>query len=405
MNPELFIARRITMKSKRSFSKLIVRIGIAGIALGLAVMIASVAILTGFKASIRDKITGFAGHIQITRFELNNSLQNSAINRDQSFIKNKFYSPAIRHIQVYASKVGIIKAKEQIEPIVLKGIDGGFDFDFFKDKLVSGTVFNPEDTLKSNMVLISKYTADRLQLKTGDDFLVYFADNDFRIRKFKISGIYDIGIEELDKIYIICPIHIIQKINNWTEKQVGGFEVFLKDFKTLDQTSELVYNGLGMDLEARSITELYPQIFDWLGLLDVNTQVILILMLVVAGINMISALLIMILERTNMIGILKALGMNNISIRKIFLYNATYLIGIGIFLGDLVGVLFCYLQGKYHLLKLDQASYYVSYVPVKISFLPILLLNIGTIIVCLLILIIPSALISKISPMKAIRFK
>ena len=253
--------------------------------------------------------------------------------------------------------------------------------------------------------MISKFTADRLNLKVGDDFLMYFIENSLRKRKFKITGIYNLGVEEVDKIFVIGDLDLIRSLNNWEPSQVGGYELMVNDFNKLDIIEEKVYEDLGMELKSYTVKEYYPAIFEWLSLLDVNTQVILILMMAVAVINMISALLIMILERTNMIGILKALGSSNWNIRKIFLYNAAYLIGLGLLSGNVLGIGLGLFQYYTHFFTLDQTSYYMSFVPVQLDFQDILLLNAGTLIISLMVLLIPSLLVTRITPLKAIRFK
>jgi lipoprotein-releasing system permease protein len=405
LNFELFIAKRITLQSKRTFSRLIVAIAIGGITLGLAVMIVSLGIVSGFKSSIKDKIYGFAGHIQIRKLDLNHTPQGIPLLKDSSttYFLDTFSS--IKNYHAVATKVGIIKAKDQIGPIILKGIGTDFNWSFLEDKIIKGKKLNLADSSSKYQVLLSKYTAQRLNLDVNDDFLVYFAEKDLRVRKMKVAGIYDVGIEELDKLYLFCNINVIQKLNDWTENEIGGYEIFVKDIDQLESTTEIVNENIGMYSEARSIKDLYPQLFDWLELMNVNGTVIVVLMLLVAGINMISALLILILERTNTIGILKAIGASNLSIRKIFLYNSAYLILVGMFLGNLIGIMFCYLQDKYHLIKLDQQSYYVSYAPVDINWMTIFLLNAGTLLSCFLMIIIPSLLVTRITPMKAIRFK
>jgi lipoprotein-releasing system permease protein len=271
---------------------------------------------------------------------------------------------------------------------------------------VDGKFIDFSDPTKSkSQILISKFIADRLNLKVGDDFLMYFIENSLRKRKFEIVGIYNLGVEEVDEVFVIGDINLIRSLNNWSADQVGGYELRVDNFEELDQIEARVYDDLGVDLKSYTIKQYYPAIFEWLSLLDVNTQVILILMIAVAVINMISALLIMILERTNMIGILKALGSSNWEIRKIFLYNAIYIIGIGLLSGNILGVGLGVFQLKTHFFTLDQASYYMSFVPVQLNVQDILLLNAGTLIISLLVLLIPSLLVSRISPLKAIRFK
>jgi lipoprotein-releasing system permease protein len=406
LNLPFFIAKRITFNSQRTFSKLIVRIAILGIMLGLAVMILAVAIVKGFKSEIREKVRGFSGDIQISRLDLNTSYENSPFIISPEKLAELTGMPNIAYAQPFATKPGIINTNNEVEGVVLKGVDKSYNWDYFKKTLVAGQVIDFTDSVKSrNQILISKYTADRLNLKVGDDFLMYFIENSLRKRKFVIAGIYSLGVEEVDKTFVIGDINLIRSLNNWSPDQLGGYELRLRNFDELEQTANLVYDNLDIDLRSNTVKEYYPTIFEWLSLLDVNTQVILILMMVVAVINMISALLIMILERTNMIGILKALGSTNWNIRKIFLYNATYLIALGLLLGNLLGAGLAYFQSRSHFFELDQASYYISFVPVQLELRDILLLNAGTLFISLVVLLVPSLLVTRISPLKAINFK
>ncbi len=406
MNLPFFIAKRITFNSKRTFSKLIVRIAILGIMLGLAVMILAVAIVKGFKSEIREKVRGFSGDIQIAKLDLNTSYENTPFSISASELKQISKRSGISFIQPFATKPGIINAGNEAEGVVLKGVDKSYNWEYFKKILVAGHVIDFSDPVKSrSQILISKYTADRLNLKVGDDFLMYFIENSLRKRKFEIAGIYDLGVEEVDKIFVIGDLELIRSLNKWQPSQVGGYELGVDDFSQLDIIEEKVYEDLGMELKSYTVKEYYPAIFEWLSLLDVNTQVILILMMAVAVINMISALLIMILERTSMIGILKALGSSNWNIRKIFLYNATYLIGIGLLSGNALGIGLGLFQHYTHFFALDQTSYYMSFVPVQLDVQDIILLNAGTLIISLMVLLIPSLLVTRISPLKAIRFK
>ncbi|HYK77482.1 MAG TPA: FtsX-like permease family protein [Daejeonella sp.] len=406
MNLPFFIARRITLNSKRTFSKLIVRIAILGIMLGLAVMILAVAIVKGFKSEIREKVRGFAGDIQIVKYDLNASYENSPFSMNLDTLKQIGKYPEIAYMQPFATKPGIINVNNEVEGVVLKGVDKGYHWNYLKNILVAGRTLDFSDSLKSQReIMISSYTAERLNLKVGDDFLMYFVQQPLRKRKFEIVGIFNLGIEDLDKMYVIGDLSLIRRLNNWSVGEVGGYELRLKNFKQLDSTAVKVYENLNIHLKSYTVQEYYPTIFEWLALLDVNTQVILVLMLAVAIINMISALLIMILERTNMIGILKALGSTNWSIRKIFLYNAAYLIGLGLIFGNLLGVGIGIFQANTHFFQLDQASYFISFVPIQLEFKDVLLLNAGTLLICVLVLLIPSMLVSRISPVKAITFK
>lgn len=408
VNTELFIARKLFKSNEQKanqISRPVVKIAILAIALSLTVMIIAVSVLTGFQLQIMDKVIGFGSHIQITNFDSNTSLEPSPINKNQSFLPELEKNKDVKHIQVFATKAGIIKTKEDIEGIVLKGVGRDFDWSFFDKKITKGEHFTVTDTGKSNKILISQHLASKLKLKVNDNVLMYFIQKPPRVRKFNISGIYETGFEEFDSKYVLADIGHIQKLNDWDSSQVGGFEVYIKDFNELQKTGEQIYSTIGYDLNAKTIKEIYPQIFDWLNLTNMNVQVILILMIIVGVINMTTALLIMILERTNMIGILKALGANNWTIRKVFLYNATFLITRGLFIGNIIGISLCLLQKHFGLIQLDQESYYVSVVPVDINWLYIFLLNLGTLIICLFVLLIPSYVVSKITPVKAIRFR
>ncbi|RYZ99983.1 MAG: ABC transporter permease [Sphingobacteriaceae bacterium] len=401
-----FIAGRITFRSKRTFSKLIVRIAVVGIMLGLGVMILSLAIVRGFKHEIREKIRGFSGDIQVVKFDLNNSYENSPFITDDEFVARAKKGKLVTHVVPFAIKPGIIKANNEIEGVVLKGIDKSYDWQYLKKTLVTGKVIDFTDSAAAQkQVMISQFTANRLKLKIGDDFLMYFVQEPLRKRKFTISGIFSSGVEEVDKTFVIGSLSLIQRLNNWEPYEIGGYEIRITDFDNLQNANHQLESVMPVRLKSFTVKESYPTIFEWLTLLDVNARVMLILMLVVAVINMISALLIMILERTAMIGMFKALGAANWSIQKIFLYNSFYLIGLGLILGNLFGLGISYFQQATHFFKLDPASYYMSFVPVQVNWSDVLLLNAGTLVICLLVLIVPSTLVTKISPVKAIRFK
>ena len=406
MNLGLFIANRISLKAERTFSKLIVRIAIVGIMLGLGVMLLSLAIVKGFKAEIREKVRGFNGDIQYIKYDLNSSYENSPFNLRSAILQQTKAYKGIEHVAPFATKPGIIKANDEVEGVILKGVDGNYNWDYFNKILIAGKTINFSDSVAaSKQIIISELLAKRLNLKVGDDFLMYFVQESLRKRKFEIVGIYNTGVEEVDKTYLIGDISLIRKLNNWQSGEVGGYEIRIKDFSQLEPNAYELNSLLPPQIKTVSVKDNYPIIFDWLSLLDVNAQVILVLMLVVAVINMISALLIMILERTNMIGLLKALGESNWGIRKIFLYNAIYLVGFGMLLGNIFGLGLGFFQQQTQFFKLDEASYYMKFIPVEFNLADILLINLGTLIVCLLVLLIPSILVTKISPVKAIAFK
>jgi len=413
MNLPYFIAQRL-IKGRRegtSFSRPINVIAIIGIAMGLAVMIVAVAILTGFKQQIREKIVGFGSNIQISNFDSNISFETAPIRQNQEFIPKIKNIPGISHVQVYATKAGIIKTDADFQGVILKGVGSDFDWSYFSKNMIDGSAFTVTDTARTNNVIISKKISDMLLLKIGDSFAMHFVQDPPRMRKFTVSGIYETSLEEFDKIYVFCDIGHIKRLNGWDDDQISGFEIFIKDFDRLDEMTMSVRDAIGYqvleDEEKFKVTNIkmkYPQIFDWLNFQDVNVIIIIFLMLVVAGFNMISGLLILILEKTNMIGILKALGSEDVTIRKVFLYQAAYLISKGLLWGNLIGIGIAFIQLKTGLVTLDPSSYYIKTVPVNLDLIHILILNAGTLAAILVMLLVPSNLISRITPVKAIRY-
>jgi len=413
MNLPYFIAHRL-IKGRRegtSFSRPINVIAIVGIAMGLAVMILAVAILTGFKQQIREKVVGFGSHIQIMNFDSNISFETTPISDTQKFIPKIKQIPGVSHIQVFATKAGIIRTDEDIQGVVLKGIGSDFDWSYFKSNMVDGSVFTVTDTGRTDKVIISKKIANMLRLKTGDTFAMLFIQDPPRMRKFTISGIYETSLEEFDKMYVFCDIGHIKRLNGWRDDQVSGFEVYINDFDKLNEMTAEVRDAIGYKIteedtkfKVTNIRIKYPQIFDWLNFQDINVIIIILLMLIVAGFNMISGLLILILEKTNMIGVLKSLGAEDLTIRRVFLYQAAYLIGKGLFWGNFIGIGLAYFQLKTGLITLDPTSYYIKTVPVNLELFHILLLNAGTMAAIILMLLVPSQLISRITPVKAIKY-
>ena len=413
LNVELFIARRIAKSKDKQgrISAAIVKIAILGIALGMIVMLLSVAIVTGFKEQIRNKVIGFGSHITIVNYDNNSSYEMRPISKKQPFSSSLGKVEGVKHIQTFAVKAGIIKTKNDIQGVVLKGIDENYDWEFFKNNLVEGRPINIADSATSNEVIISKRISKLLHFKLGDKLDMYFIQDPPRLRRFVVVGIYESGLEEYDKLYALVDLRQIQKLNNWTSDQIGGFEVALTDFDQLAQKNEEIYGMVGMrfteegsKLNVKDIRQNNQQIFDWLDLIDTNVWIILALMLFVASVNMVSGLLIMILERTNMIGILKAVGSENLSIQKIFLYQGAFLIGKGLLWGNLIGIGLCLVQKYFGIVKLDPASYYVSIVPINLKVWHIVSLNVGTMLITIAILILPSTIISRIQPSKAIKF-
>jgi len=413
LNTELFIARRIIgeKKERRSFSRSIVGIATFSIALGLAVMIVAVAIVTGFKQEISNKVVGFGSHIQLVNLDSNTSFEANPIPDQMPVIEEIKKIEGVDYLQYYGTKAGIIKTNDNIQGAVLKGIGPGYNFAFLEDNLIDGNLISVNDSTRTTEVLISESVSSMLGLRTGDSFNMYFIQDPPRARKFTISGIYRTSLVEFDKLFIYADIKHIQRLNGWNAGQVSGFEIMLEDIRNVEQVTEQVretiamqFTSDGSQLKAIPIQEKYNQIFDWLNLQDMNVVIIIVLMLIVAGFNMISGLLIIILERTNMIGILKALGTQNRSIRSIFLYQSGYLAIKGLLWGNIIGLVICFLQWKFELISLDPASYFLDTVPINFNVLHLFALNAGTILITMIFLIVPSTIISRVSPEKAIRF-
>jgi lipoprotein-releasing system permease protein len=410
MNFEFFIAKRVisSKEYKSSISAPIIKIAITAIAMGLIMMLIAVATGVGLQKKIKEKVSAFNGDIIITNFDTNVSDDSQIpISIKQDFYPKFTGVNNIKHIQGVASKTGIIRTKNTFEGVVVKGVGADYDWQYFKEFLVAGRI--PDVTKNLNdEVLISKILANRLLLNLGDKAVTFFLDNttekEPKSRGFTVVGIYDSGFEAFDKQFIFADIRHIQRLNKWKKDQIGAFEIFVSDFDKIQETSNQVYAYTGSFLDVINIRDKYYSIFEWLDLFDFNIALIIGIMILVAGINMITALLVLILERTKMIGVLKALGSTNWSIRKVFLYNATYLIIVGLFWGNLIGIGLLLIQKYFKPIQLNPQTYYVTEAPVYIDFGYIFILNIGTLLLCLLMLLVPSYIISKIAPVKAIRF-
>ncbi len=411
MNYEYFIAKRIigSKSYKSSISAPIIKIGIAAIAIGIVVMMIAIATGLGLQQKIRDKMVSFNGHVTISNFDSNNS--------DESFIpistKQEFYPDfktveGVSHIQGVATKFGVIRTETDFEGIILKGIGSDYKWDYFKGYLIDGDLPDYTGNM-NNQVMVSQFIANRLGFKVGDKFNTFFLKKDINkqpfIRPFTVVGIFNSGMQELDKTFIIGDIRHIQRFNKWDSDQVGNFEVFIDNFDELQEKGLEIYHSIPSTLDTQTVKQKHSAIFEWIGIFDKNIYGIIGIMILVAGINMITALLVLILERTQMIGILKSLGSNNWGIRKVFLYNATYLIVLGLIWGNIIGLGLLFAQKYFGLFPLDPSVYYVNQAPVYISLGYIVALNIGTFVLCLIMLLVPSYIITKISPVKAIRFE
>lgn len=436
MNLPFFIARRIAFSRGKNFSRVVIQIAVAAVALSVAVMIAATALISGFKSEISRKIFEFWGHIHISDTAYSLSFEPTPIEKDQLFYPSidtvrsippieversfslfglhdytwtEMVSPhgGIRHIQVFAHKPGIIRTKTAMEGILLKGIGTDFDWGNLKPYLLEGRPIEMADSAASRDIIISRQTADRLQVGVGDKFIVYFVKERQQLRRlFQVCGIYKTGLEEYDRKFALCDLRQVQELLGWSPNQVAGFEIWLDDIRDMDIYNDFIYNEvLPPELLSVGIREKFPAIFEWLQLQDYNEVIILGLMLAVAIVNMITALLVLVLERSTMIGVLKALGEANGRIRQIFLYYAAVITTTGMLIGNLLGLGFCYLQDRYHLIRLNEADYYLSYAPIKINWLAVMGINIGTLIVTLIFLLLPSLVVTKIEPVRAIRFK
>lgn len=416
MNLPLFIAKRIHFskgEDDRKVTPPAIRIAIAGVALGLATMILSVAIVVGFKKEVREKVVGFGAHIQITNFKNSSLYDTHPIALSDSMQTMLSSNPKIKYFEGFASKPGIIKTDDEFLGIILNGVGADYDWSFMEKNLLDGKLPVYSDSAASNEILISRYIADKLHLKIGDSLYTYFIqNNDVRARKFTVTGIYQTNFLDYDRMYVMADVRHIQKLNGWQENQYNGFSVLLKDYDDVDDMTENLYfafneltDPYGQNFYVSSLKEQNIQIFNWLDMLDINVWIILGLMAVVSGFTMISGLFIIILERINMIGVLKALGASNFFIRKTFLYVSFFLIGKGMLIGNAIGLILCFVQHQFHIIKLNPQDYYISSVPIDLNLWAWLLLNIGCMAVSLLMLLGASYIISMIRPARSIRFE
>lgn len=414
MNLSRFIALRIYRNSEpgKQVSRPAVLIAMVGIALGLAVMIIAVSVIVGFKSEVRDKIVGFGAHIQIGNLDAARSYETRPVVVGDSMMAALSDYPEVKHVQRYSTKPGMIKTADAFQGMVLKGVGQEYDSTFFHRHLLEGEFPQFSDSASSNRVVISKSLANKLQLKLGDKIDTYFIQDDVRARRLKIAGIYQTNFSEYDNLFLLTDLYLVNRLNNWEPDQVSGVELEIRDYDKLEETTYEVAadtdgnpDRYGAEYCVRNVEQLNPQIFAWLGILDVNIWVILILMIGVAGFTMVSGLLIIIIERTSMIGVLKSLGANNFTIRKVFLWFLVFLIGKGMLWGNIIGLAFYFVQRWSGLFKLDPETYYMATVPVSFNIWLFLLLNAGTLLASVLMLLGPSFLITRIHPATSIRYE
>ena len=402
-----FIANRLvySRSEEGKVSRPVIRISIAAIALSVIVMLLAVASGKGLQTEIRNKTAGFSGHITITNYDQNSSYEPIPIPSDDSYLEQLKKMPEVDYFQPYATKAGVLRTKESFDGVVLKGVDSTYNWRFFSDKLVRGHI--PNFTSESRGILISAYTANRLQVDTGERVIMSFIQKppaNPRNLPFRITGIYNSGYEDFDKVYAIGDIQHIRSLNKWEDNLVGGFEIFLNDFGQLEESADEINKIISFNTIARTVKQNYAHIFDWLDLFDLNIAIVLIIMAVVSAVNMITVLLIMILERTRMIGVLKALGASSALIQRIFIRQALHLIVRGLVIGNAIGLGLMTIQKYTGVIQLDESTYYVSEAPIEFMPLYILGINVGTVLLCWLVILIPSRIITKIKPARAIRF-
>ncbi|MBW3544891.1 MAG: ABC transporter permease [Bacteroidetes bacterium] len=404
MNLSYFISSRINTANQSSFSAIIHKIAIASIALGLAVMIVSFLILKGFQQNITDKVVSFGGHLQITRYTFGNMYAENPISNKLDFYIHPEKYPFLSHVQQFAYKPGLLKTQDEVLGVMLKGVGQEYDRQRFSANMLEGEFPLHQDTAVSSQVVVSQKIADQLRLKVGDDVIMYFVQNPPRFRRLSVSGIYSTGMEDFDESLILGDIKLVRQLNSWSDTLTGGMEIYLKDFDKMDQAQEQLYELTNYSYYVEKITDRSIQIFEWLNLLNRNVVIFLALILFVASFNMVSILLILIMERTPMIGTLMALGTTNGQLRRIFITNGMLMVLKGIVLGNIVALGFGFVQQQFKLIPLDKENYYMDTVPILWDWPMILGLNVLIFVLVMLILLIPSTIISRIQPIKAIKF-
>jgi lipoprotein-releasing system permease protein len=407
MNLPNFIAQRIRKTKTKSFSSTVTRIGVGSVAVGVATLLISFAVLFGFKNTITDKLFSLSYHIQVSKITLNQSFEETPIEINSKFYQNYRQNPQIRHVQAVANKAGMLKSENDFSGVLIKGVGQDFDWQLFNQNLIEGRKINPivDSSNQKNEIIISKKLAALLNIKLNDEPILYFIQNPPRPRKVKVVGIYETGLEEFDKNLIISNLWLIQKMNNWDKNTAGHLEVFLNKFEKLDESADWIEERIEQNQRTIKSTESFIQIFDWLQLLDRNIIIVLVLIIVVSSFNMVSILLVMLMERTPMVGLLKSLGSTDLQIRKVFIYSGLWIIVRGLLIGNLLAIAFCLTQNYFKIIPLDAESYYMNYVPISWNWLVWILVNIGTVIVIGLVIFIPTWIVAKMKPVVAMKYR
>lgn len=405
MNLSYFIARRISREQRQGFSSAIHKIAIVSIGVGLAALIVSFLILKGFQETIQNKIYGFSGHLLVTKFTTNNSPEGTPMDYNIPLFRDYSDLRYVRHIQEFAVKAGLIKTKEDVLGVLLKGVGKSFDQELFRENMVEGSFINLPDSGYANEIVISRIIANKLNTEVGDDIIVHFFQDPPRYRRLKITGIYETNLSEyFDSHHVIGDIRLIQRLNDWADSICGGLEVFATDINHIDPAGYAIAEHLDYDLNIERVSDRFIQVFEWLNLVSRQVNILLVIILTVVCINMISIILILVMERTQMIGILKAVGAADRFIRSVFVYGGINLIIKGLLFGNALGLGLCFLQDRFHIVTLNAADYYMSEVPISWHWEIVLLLNILTFVVVTVVLMLPTMIIARINPIKAIRF-
>ena len=406
MNASTFISKRIFSLSKENLSSTVMRIAVTSVALGIAIMLISIAVVVGFKNQIKDKVVGFVAPIHIQALNQNESIEETPFVFDSVLI-NCLNMPFITEMHKTANKAGIIETDDEIQAVVLRGVDSNYNWKYIDSYLVDGEIPQYAENERSNDVVVSNIIAHKMNLKVGDPVRIWFVDQDMKARgrKFNVKGVYETGLQECDERYVYCDLNQIRRLNGWDNGEIGHLEIWVDDEKNIEEYNRKIYFGIPTKLVSYSAMDSYPQIFDWLELQDMNVVIIIVLMLLVAGITIISMLLIIILERTSTIGLLKAMGASNALIRSIFLKRSCRILLIGMVIGNVLGIGLCLIQKFTNIIALSPESYYLSAVPIELNIWHILALNVGTMILWVLMLLLPTMLINNVRPSKSIRFE
>ena len=400
------LARRILREKGNRFAKPIIRLSVFGVSLGVVIMLIAIGVTSGYKQVIEDKVVTMGQHIRISHYDRNYSFEQIPITLNDTLLGDIHRHPEVVAVQPFATKVGIIKTADQVEGIVLKGVDQSFDGKQFSRNLLEGDTLQLGDTVADNHIILSKRLADKLQLKVGDKVRTYFVQDPPRQRSFTLSGIYETGLPEYDTKFAIVDLRHVQKLNDWDSLQVSGIEVLTRDYNKMDEVGEQLHHQIDINLKAETVKQIYPEIFDWIALFDTNVSVLLIITTCVCMITMMSIFFIIILEQTRLIGILKTLGMKTKHVVNTFLMVAGLTLLKGLLIGNAIGLGLGILQQHFHFIKLNPDTYYVNFVPIKFQFWEVLMLNIGVFAACMLVLVLPAWVISrKISPVSAVRFE